>query len=97
MCRKSDKEHKRITIERQKAELVQQTMDGVPVRLGTITCGCGRRRSIMHAVRCLYCDEWFCETCAEDHFGKTRRRHKQENKECDVDAELWLINGTGAT
>lgn len=65
-------------IERQRQETVDQTAEGVPVRLATITCRCGRKRSVMLAVQCLYCREWMCEPCAEAHFGKTREQHRTE-------------------
>jgi len=66
-------------IQQQIRETVQQTAEGVPVRLGTITCRCGWKRGIMHMFQCLYCREWFCERCAEDHFGKTREQWRAEN------------------
>ena len=37
----------------------------------SITCGCGWRRWIGYAYRCLYCGEWYCGPCAETHFGKS--------------------------
>lgn len=37
----------------------------------SITCGCGWKRWIGYAYRCLYCGEWFCAPCAEKHFGQT--------------------------
>ena len=46
-----------------------------------IPCGCGRTIPLRFAIRCLYCGEYYCEACAEVHFGETReeyrRRHKQ--------------------
>lgn len=38
----------------------------------TVTCFCGRVRTLLYAWRCLYCGEWYCQTCAEQHFGMTR-------------------------
>ena len=37
----------------------------------TITCCCGQLRHISLAFRCLYCGEWYCQNCAETHFGQT--------------------------
>lgn len=37
----------------------------------TITCGCGLKRALILAYRCLYCGEWYCANCAEKHFGQT--------------------------
>jgi hypothetical protein len=44
---------------------------------------CGRRVSMANAYKCLYCSFWFCLTCAEKHFGKTKEQHntEMENKE----------------
>ena len=39
---------------------------------------CGKRVSMMYAFKCLYCDFWFCKSCAEIHFGKTREQHNKE-------------------
>ena len=37
----------------------------------SITCGCGWKRWIAYAYRCLYCGEWYCAPCAETHFGQS--------------------------
>lgn len=37
-----------------------------------IICPCGHSRALSRAYRCLYCGLYFCEKCAERHFGKTR-------------------------
>jgi beta-xylosidase len=39
---------------------------------------CGKRVSMQFAFKCLYCSYWFCATCAEIHFGKTRKQHNEE-------------------
>lgn len=39
---------------------------------------CGKRVSLSYAYKCLYCGYWFCATCAEVHFGKTREQFKAE-------------------
>ena len=33
-------------------------------------------KPIWKAYRCLYCGEYFCEKCAEKHFGETKEEHK---------------------
>ena len=73
-----DSETARI-IYNQTKETVKQDGDGVTLRLGVITCPCGWRRSILHMYQCLYCRVWFCENCAEVHFGKTREEYKHEH------------------
>jgi hypothetical protein len=40
--------------------------------------GCGKWVRIDKAYKCLYCEFWFCLTCAEIHFGKTKEQHKAE-------------------
>jgi len=64
----------------QKAELVKQTEDGVTVLLATLTCPCGCERAITLMYQCLYCGVWFCEWCAEQHFGKTRKEYHEKSK-----------------
>lgn len=39
---------------------------------------CGEKIQISSAYKCLYCSYWFCPTCAEAHFGKTREQHNVE-------------------
>ena len=45
-----------------------------------ITCGCGNRLKLYLAFRCLYCGAWFCQTCAEIHFGKTREQYDADRQ-----------------
>ena len=70
---------KATAVQKQIKETVQQTEEGVPVRLATITCRCGRERSIMLMYQCLYCKEWYCETCAEQHFGQTVADYREKH------------------
>lgn len=44
-----------------------------------VRCYCQKKLQPHHAYRCLYCGEWFCEKCAEKHFGKTKEQHRLEN------------------
>lgn len=44
----------------------------------SITCGCGHNVPVRFMYKCLYCGEWYCKTCAEEHFGETI---KEANKE----------------
>lgn len=62
----------------QTKETVEQDAAGVTVRLATITCGCGWVRGITEMYQCLYCREWFCQFCAENHFGKTVKQYKAD-------------------
>ena len=40
-----------------------------------VTCCCDKKLPIHFAFRCLYCGEYYCQKCAEVHFGKTREEH----------------------
>lgn len=31
--------------------------------------------------KCLYCGFYFCETCSEQHFGKSRAQYEAEHEE----------------
>lgn len=33
-----------------------------------ITCPCGTTLPLREAFRCLYCEVYWCPSCAEDHF-----------------------------
>ena len=48
--------------------------------LGAVTCFCGNETGLIVAYRCLYCKGWFCEPCAEKHFGQTVDEYHQEAK-----------------
>lgn len=65
-------------IQQQIRETVDQEKEGITIRMATMTCGCGTKRAIVKMYHCLYCGEWYCITCAEQHFGKTIKEYKQE-------------------
>ena len=83
----SDERNQQLTIiYNQIKELRQQGEARKEVILATVTCPCGRCRGITHAVRCLYCKIWYCETCAEEHFGQTREEYRAKNLVEQVDS-----------
>lgn len=45
---------------------------------GHVTCECGLKMPLRYAYRCVYCGEWYCQTHAEMHFGKTREQYNAE-------------------
>lgn len=45
-----------------------------------VTCGCGLTISVMYAFRCLYCGEYYCQRCAEAHFGMTRAEYERRHQ-----------------
>ena len=49
-----------------------------------VTCWCGLKMPLRFAYRCLYCGEYYCQSCAESHFGITRAKY-QENKAANVE------------
>jgi hypothetical protein len=40
-----------------------------------VTCECNRTLALACMFRCLYCGCFFCQTCAEVHFGETRKAY----------------------
>jgi hypothetical protein len=43
----------------------------------------------MHnAYKCLYCGQWYCMQCAEEHFGKTITQYREEHPQPEVEAAL---------
>ncbi len=75
MCDLTEKEG---FIQKQIRETVQQEKEGVTVRMATITCGCGTKRAVVKMFQCLYCNQWYCTICAEQHFGKTISEYRAE-------------------
>lgn len=63
----------------QETEIYQQSNAGITVRMATITCQCGAKRAVVRSFKCLYCHVWFCQKCAEEHFGKTVEQNRKEN------------------
>lgn len=47
-------------------------------REGKVDCSCGKIIPTHLMYRCLYCGEFYCQKCAEDHFGKTRQKYMEE-------------------
>lgn len=78
MCEQQEWADAAQTVYSQIKETVKQEAEGVTVRMGTITCPCGWKRGIMRMYQCLYCKVWFCQLCAEVHFGKTIKQFKAE-------------------
>jgi len=61
------------------AHFKRQWIEALDVpRYAVITCECGRCRPMLRMFRCLYCGCWFCQACAEVHFGKTRKEYAAE-------------------
>ena len=56
--------------------LSKQWLDAVTNH--TITCACGQLRALELAYRCLYCGQFLCSSCAEQHFGKTIAEHDHQ-------------------
>lgn len=69
-------------LQRQIDETVLQEREGVTIRLATITCpSCEWVRAAVSMYKCLYCKVWYCEPCAELHFGKTVEEWRREKIE----------------
>jgi len=66
-------------VQNQIRETVKQEANGVGVRMATITCPCGLKRSVVKSYQCLYCKIFFCDLCAEEHFGLTVKQYRIEN------------------
>lgn len=55
----------------QEAHTVRQELAGQTVRMATLVCPCGWERALVKMYRCFYCDVWFCELCANEHFTRS--------------------------
>jgi hypothetical protein len=38
---------------------------------GKTQCGCGKEVNALNSFRCVYCGQFLCVKCAEEHFGVT--------------------------
>ena len=47
-----------------------------PIRPFVRCPGCLKKLRMDQAYRCLYCGIWWCEKCAETHFGQTKAERK---------------------
>ncbi len=47
----------------------KQESDEIPTKFTRIRCVCNNFVIWRYMYRCLYCGIWFCEACAEEHFG----------------------------
>lgn len=54
---------------RQEALIDEQIEAGTPAQHIKIRCNCNCFSSWREMIRCLYCGVWFCEECAQQHFG----------------------------
>ncbi len=80
MCiSRKDYENNLKIVYEQTQETVQQSLKGVCCRMATVTCPCGRERGLPYVYKCLYCGIYYCEPCAEAHFGKTKEQYRLEN------------------
>lgn len=41
----------------------------------SVTCECGCNMPLRFAYECLYCGQFYCQSCAEEHFGETREEY----------------------
>lgn len=60
---------------------LRETMEGITPE---VTCGCGLKMPLRYAFKCLYCHEFYCEACAEIHFGKTRSQYYTDKETLNV-------------
>lgn len=71
-CGWPDKDFDRPGINVKAQRVISQTMEA---KSGTVNCCCGTKLPTWIAFRCLYCGEYYCQKCAEIHFGKTRAEY----------------------
>lgn len=56
-----------------------------------MTCPCGELKHWVFLFRCLYCGIWYCQPCAEKHFGMTRDQWFEEQVRDKAIQSLYLI------
>lgn len=73
MCVTNEEAKEKITF-----VALQLIQAGDPIR-PYVRCRCSQMCSMKTAYKCLYCGEYYCRKCAEDHFGKTVEQYRKEN------------------
>lgn len=63
-----------------KVSFFREQLDAALAETG-VPCECGNSYPLRSMYRCLYCGIWFCERCAEIHFGKTKAQYRAEHPE----------------
>ncbi len=74
MCHQETKEEKAAFVAKQSREATYH--EGQKVQ--EVTCFCGTCAPLRWMYRCLYCGEFYCQRCAEVHFGKTRAEYQAD-------------------
>lgn len=57
----------------------KQTKQAMVLQNPTCKCHCHKLLHMKNAYKCLYCGQWYCKKCAEEHFGKTVAEYRNEN------------------
>ena len=65
-------ENKREFVTKQLQELIRQDCNNI-----LVSCECDKKIPIHLAFRCLYCGQYYCQKCAEEHFGKSREDYNK--------------------
>jgi hypothetical protein len=65
----------------EKRARVTSQLREVALTKARVTCGCGVSVKLIYSFRCLYCGEFYCQRCAEIHFGKTRAAYEHERSD----------------
>lgn len=48
---------------------------------GTVRCACKQSFLINEVWRCFFCDVWYCNECAEEHFGMTKEQWREQKED----------------
>ena len=58
----------------------EQENIATPFTYFKMRCPCLKLIRFRDAYKCLYCGVYFCEQCAEEHFGKTKAEYREQNQ-----------------
>ena len=76
-------EEAKIEIAKEKAAFVMGQIRTMREDPPHCRCYCGMEIYIPLVFKCLYCGEYYCQPCAEEHFGKTRAEWAKEEPELE--------------
>lgn len=74
----ADGRHRETWAEKQ-AFVARQTRQMMHPARPFVRCYCQRKVPPHQAYKCLYCGEWYCQPCAEAHFGQTIAHYRAQH------------------
>ena len=63
----------RETLDEKRALVAKQFKETTQGNVSKVTCYCGCCIPLRFAFKCFFCDEYYCATCAKEHFKQGKK------------------------